>query len=431
MTNDVGNHDLPAILGGTPAVGISAPELAAACAWPHLGEEELSAIRRLFDDRNISTHGVIGELEAAYCELSGRRHGVAHCNGTTALMAAFWSLDLQPGDRVLVTSAAFWASVVPMMWLGLVPVFCETDPLTLSIDLTDAREKWTPQVKAMVIVPLWGVPPNYDALLDFAVEKNLRVVEDASHAHGATYRGKPCGSFGDVSVFSLQGDKLAPAGEGGILLTDDEVIRERVICLGDITRILRLDSPARRFAATSFGIKSRIAPVSAAIGLCQLRKLEQTNRIRAANLEPISRTFAKFGFDPFPDHADTRRVYFEYLVRWQQGPLDAAGWQRALAAEGCEVGTPRYPLLHQQPFFTEGQFQNILRLDESRLPDFSGVQLPRTEAFNGTLLKLPVFTCLAAEIVAAYQAAICKVGSNAERIAAFITRDKDCNIAPF
>lgn len=420
MSDPNGMTNTPAILGGTPAVKFSAGELAAATAWPDLGDEELAAIQRLFADRNISTHPVIGELEAAYCQVTGRRHAVAHCNGTSALLAAFWGLNLQPGDRIFVTSAAFWASVLPMMWLGLVPVFCETDPATLSLDLADMREKWTPAVKAMVIVPLWGVPPNYDVLLDFAAEKDLRVVEDASHAHGATFRGKPCGSFGDVSVFSLQGDKLAPAGEGGVLLTDDDDIRERVLCLGDITRIYQLDSPARRFAATSFGIKTRIAPVSAAIGICQLRKLPAANRVRVENLEPLSATLAEFGFETY---ADPGRTYFEYLVKCPTGPLDAAGWRAALAAEGCQVDTPRYPLLHQQPFFTEGRFREILRLDPAQTPDYANVRLPRTEAFNGTLLKLPVFTRSVPEIIAAYQAAVRKVGSHQRRIAEIISAD--------
>ncbi len=422
-------NEIPSILGGQPAVNFTEPEIAAARAWPDLGDEELDAIRRLFLDRNISTHPVIGELESAYQDLTGRRHAIAHCNGTSALMAAFWSLDLQPGDGVFVTSAAFWASVLPMMWLGLVPVFCETDPATLSLDLADMRVKWRPGIKAMVVVPLWGVPPDYEALLDFAAEKHLRVVEDASHAHGATYQGKPCGSFGDVSVFSLQGDKLAPAGEGGVLLTDDEKIRERVICLGDITRILPLESPARRFAATSFGIKTRIAPVSAAIAICQLRKLEPNNRIRAGNHEPLSVTLAEHGFETWRNPAGTSRVYFECLVGCPDGPLSAEGWRQALQAEGCQVEAPRYPLLHQQPFFTEGQFANILRLDENQTPDYGSVHLPRTEAFNGTLLKLPVFTRPAPDMIAAYQTAVRKVGASQEQIAASLATKGACDLS--
>lgn len=415
----------PALLGGESAVRFSENEMTTALAWPNLGEEEITAIRRVFADHNISTHPVIGELEEAYAAFAGRKHAVAHCNGTTALMAAFWSLGLEPGDRVFVPSATFWASVLPMMWMGLVPIFCETEGKRLGLDIADMREKWDLRVKAMVIVPLWGVPPHYDALLDFAAEKNLRVIEDASHAHGATYRGKPCGSFGDVSVFSLQGDKLAPAGEGGVFLTNDDALRERAICLGDITRIFRLDSPARRFAATSFGIKTRIAPVSAAIGLCQLRKLPGNNRVRRENLEKLSAALAEYGFEVYADPPHAERVFFEFLVRWKEAPLDVEGWRTALAAEGCPAMRPRYPLLHEQPFFNEGVFREVLRLPDEEMPDYSAVTLPRTAEMNSRLLKLPSFPNLAPEIVDACVRAIHKVGRQQREIASFSKGNPD------
>src|SRR4030095_10578728 len=101
----------------------------------------------------------------------------------------------------------------------------------------------------MVVCHLWGMPSKMTELLELARRHQLKVVEDASHAQGATWRGKPCGTLGDVSIFSLQTSKLAPAGEGGMLLTDDEAIHERAICLGDIMRIIELESPNRRVAA--------------------------------------------------------------------------------------------------------------------------------------------------------------------------------------
>ncbi|MFK7912004.1 MAG: DegT/DnrJ/EryC1/StrS family aminotransferase [Akkermansiaceae bacterium] len=410
--------DKPAILGGEPTVTCSEEEFEKANAWPILGNDELDAINQLFHDGNISTHPIIGELEQGYCELAERKYGVAHCNGTTALMAAFWSLNLEPGDRVFVPSATFWASVLPMMWMGLVPVFCETEPDQLGLDIEDMRAKWTPDVKAMVIVPLWGMPSNYSTLMDFAAEKNLRIIEDASHAHGARYRGRPCGSFGDVSVFSLQGDKLAPAGEGGVLLTDDDEIHERVLCLGDITRIYQLDSPARRFAATSFGIKTRIAPVSAAIGLCQLNKLQKANAVRKENMVAVSSALEIYGFETYMDTEHTERTYFEFLVRCDESSLDAGGWMQALRAEGCSVDLPRYPLLHQQPFFSEETYKKVLRLPDDQVPDYSEVTLPKTQSLNEQMLKLPSFPNAAPDVLASYINAIHEVGENSDSIAA-------------
>jgi perosamine synthetase len=412
--------DKPAILGGKPSVAQDAESFRQSQRWPVLGTQELGAIERLFQDANISTHPVIRELESAYAAFSGREHALAHNNGTSALWAAYWSLGLEPGDKVLVPTATFWASVLPMMWLGLVPVFCESDGATLGMDLADMESKLDRRTKAMVIVPLWGFPCDYDALLGFAARHDLRVIEDASHAHGATWKGRPCGSFGDVSVFSLQGDKLAPAGEGGVFLTNDRALWERAQLLGDITRIVELPTADRRFAATSFGLKTRIAPVSAAIGIEQLKKLGAHNEIRKTNLAPLSRALSRFGFETYADDAQRCRVYFEFLVRHLDGPLDVEGWREALVAEGCQAGRPRYPLLHQQPFFREGRFAEILRLPDScPLPDYSSVHLPRTQALNDSLLKLPHFPNPAQELVSAYLDAIEKIGEHQEEIAAF------------
>lgn len=408
----------PAILGGNPEVRISEEKFAKSQSWPHLGEDELGAIARLFGDGNISTHPVIRDLEAVYASFAGRTHALAHNNGTSALLAAYWALGLKPGDKVLVPSATFWASVVPMMWLGLVPVFCETDGSTLGLDLDDARQRLDERTRAMVLVPLWGIPCDYDAQLAFAKAHGLRVIEDASHAHGATWKGKPCGSFGDVSVFSLQGDKLAPAGEGGVFLTDDKALWERANLLGDITRIWELPGPDRRFAATSFGIKTRIAPVSATIGIEQLRKLPRTNAIRKANLAPLAQALERHGFETWSDTPDRTRVYFEFLVRHVDGPLDVEGWREALRAEGCQVGRPRYPLLHQQPLFTEGAFEQILRpAPDDPPPRYLPQDLPRTQALNDSLLKLPHFPNEAPDLAQAYARAIEKVGAHQEEIA--------------
>ena len=408
----------PAILGGDPEIQISDADFAQTQRWPNLGETELGAVARLFRDGNISTHPVIRELEFAYSSFAERTHALAHNNGTSALMAAYWALDLQPGDKVLVPSATFWASVVPMLWLGLVPVFCETDGATLGLDLEDARQRLCERTRAMVLVPLWGVPCDYDAQLAFAAEHDLMVIEDASHAHGAVWKGKPCGSFGDVSVLSLQGDKLAPAGEGGIFLTNDSALWERAQLLGDITRIWELPNQDRRFAATSFGIKTRIAPVSAAIGIEQLRKLPNTNAVRRSNLAPIAKALDRNGFETWSDTTDRKRVYFEFLVRHLGGPLDVEGWRLALLAEGCQVGRPRYPLLHQQPLFTEGVFNQILRSStDAPSIQYSPQDLPRTQALNACLLKLPHFPNEASELAEAYARAIDKVGENQEKIA--------------
>jgi perosamine synthetase len=287
-----------------------------------------------------------------------------------------------------------------------VPVFCESEPVTLGLDPADMRRKITPRTKAAVIVHLWGLPCQVAEIERVCADHDLRLIEDASHAHGAVYHGRPCGTLGDISVFSLQGDKLAPAGEGGIFLTDNADYLERATCLGDITRIIEQDSPARRFAATSMGIKTRIAPLSAALGRVSLRQLAKHNPIRNDNHRWLSERLEPLGFDCLLPAAGVERVYFEFLIRHRDPGFDTTELMARLQALGCQVRAPRYPLLHEQPFFREGRVAEIGRYPAGTvLPDYAHLTLPQTEAENHRMLKLPTFCHPARELLEQYAAA--------------------------
>ncbi|MEN3371188.1 MAG: perosamine synthetase [Verrucomicrobiota bacterium] len=363
-----------------------------ATRWPVFDREAEDAVLEILRDGNVSTHPVIRELEHDYVAFTGRRHALAHNNGTSALLAAFHALDLQPGDEILVPTATFWASVLPMVWCGLVPIFCESETGTLGIDPEEIRRKITSRTKAVVIVHLWGLPCKVDEIRRVCEEFDLRIIEDASHAHGAASHGRPCGALGDISVFSLQGDKLAPAGEGGIFLTDNSDYWERAICLGDITRIIELPGPSMRFAATSMGIKTRIAPMSAALGRVSLRKLPEFNRVRNQNHRWLSEHLERLGFDCFFPPPGIERVYFEFLIRHRDPAFDTARFLEILQDLGCQVRVPRYPLLHEQPFFRENHIATIGRYPaDVRLPDYAQIEFPKTDHENRRMIKLPNF----------------------------------------
>ena len=408
--------NLPAILGGSRAVTADHDQ---ATQWPRLDERDESAVLRVLRDGNLSTHPVIRELEADYAALAGVPHALAHANGTAALHAAFFALDLEPGDEVLVPSATFWASVLPIVWMGAIPVFCESEPERLGIDPADMERKVTSRTRALVVAHLWGLPAKMSGIRALADRHGLAVVEDASHAHGARWRGQPCGSLGDVAVLSLQGHKLAPAGEGGVLLCRSSELFERAVLFGDVTRIIELESPARRFAGTSFGVKTRIAPLSAALGRSQLARLEERNAERNIGIVHLSNKLEALGIHTFLAPAHVERTYFEFIVRCEPErtglplPLLAA----ALHAEGCEASSPRYPLVHQQPFFTEGHFARIARLPEGTpVPNYDPHDLPATCSGREVLLKLPTFTRPGAEILDQYAEAFGKVLGHAEAI---------------
>jgi len=411
------SDQLPAILGGARAVTSDGAE---ANRWPEITVEEETAILQVLRDGDLSLHPVTRALEDDYRQYFGVRHTLAHCNGTAALLAAFFAIDLQPGDEVLVPSATHWASVVPMLWVGAIPVFCESELERLGLDAADAEKRITGRTRAIVVCHLWGMPSKMTELLDLARRHNLKVIEDASHAQGATWRGRQCGTLGDVSVFSLQTSKLAPAGEGGMLLTDDEEIYERAICLGDIMRIIELETPNRRLAATSFGLKTRMAPLSAAVARAQLAHLAERNAKRNDNLGFLSVELEKLGFKTFLPPAHIKRVYFEYLIRCPDDlPISVERLIEVLRAEGCEVDHPRYPLLHQQPLFTEGLFATIGALagrTDLTLPKYLPNALPRTERENERLIKLPSFPFAERPLLEQYVDAFQKVMGYASRI---------------
>lgn len=410
----------PAILGGEKAVTL---EQAEANRYPIITGEDEEAVLEVLRDGQLSTHSVTRELENDYRKRFGVRHALAHCNGTSALMASFFGLNLQPGDEVIVPSATFWASVVPMLWVGAIPVFAESEPERLGLDPQDVESKITPRTKALVVVHLFGMPSKMTELFEIARKYDLKIIEDASHAHGAVWRDQACGTLGDVSVFSLQTDKLAPAGEGGILLTDDDEIYERAVCLGDMARMLELPTSTRRLAATTFGMKTRMASLSAAVGRTQLKRLDERNQRRSENLVYLSEKLERLGFHTFlpPEHVS--RVYFEFLIRYntETGGMPTNILIEALQVEGCDVSAPRYPLLHQQPFFTEGLWASVARLpDSTKLPVYKADALPQIEAENQKLIKLPVFPSARQDLLDQYALAFEKVLHHAGEIAAKI-----------
>lgn len=410
----------PAILGGSKAITLNETE---ANRHPVITAEDETAVLKVLRSGQLSSHPVTSELENDYREMFAARRALAHCNGTAALLASFFALNLQPGDEVIVPSATFWASVVPMLWMGAIPVFAESETERLGLDPKDVERKITGRTRAIVVVHLFGMPSKMTKLLEIAGRYNLKIVEDASHAHGAVWRGRKCGTLGDVSVFSLQTNKLAPAGEGGMLLTNDDEIYERAVCLGDMLRIGELETHARRYAATTFGIKTRMAALSAAVARVQLKHLEERNKRRNDNLLYLSERLERLGFQTFlpPEHIS--RVYFEYVIRYKnkRGGMPANILIEALKAEGCSASFPRYPLLHQQPIFTEGLFAKIARLTERNVqsqPIYKPNALPGIEAANQELIKLPTFPCADHALLDQYALAFEKVLENAEEITA-------------
>ena len=413
----------PAVLGGPPAVTFDQTE---ALRWPIIGPEDEAAVLRVVRSGQISISDETAALEEDYKKWLGVKHAVAHCNGTSAIHAALHAFDIGPGDEVIVPSATWWASVMPVLHLGGIPVFAETENECIGLDPADVEKKITPRTKAIVVVHLFGMPSKMNELIALAKKHNLRILEDASHAHGATYHGKPVGTLTDAAVFSMQANKLVPSAEGGMFLTNDQEMWEKVIRFGHYERLLTLQSPNKRFAATGFGYKFRMSPLSAAVARVQLKRLADRNRVRNDNCIYLSRRLEEISqgaIQTFLAPPNVERVYFEFLVRVDESRtgVPLRDMARALQAEGAQVGAPRYPLLHQQPMFTDpsAPWARLARISAESgraLPIYDPGALPRTASGNASLLKLPSFPRAERRLLDQYAKAFEKVLSHAQEL---------------
>jgi perosamine synthetase len=462
-----GSAARPAILGGTPAVTTSPAAHDAANLWPIITPDDEAAVLRVLRSGELSSghlpramggypcpHPEVLALECEFAEwMGGERVGLgvmdvgdlvpqmagkgfrvapgvlAHNNGTSSILAGLHALGIGPGDEVIVPSTTWWSSVLTILHVGAVPVFAETDEQTLGLDPVDVERRVTRRTRAVIVTHLFGIPAKVQELRDVCDRHGLRLMEDASHAHGATYHDKPIGLLGDIAAFSLQVNKLLPSAEGGLLVSKDPELILNAARFGHYERLVPLkaiDHPYARFAATGFGYKFRMSPLSAALARTQLRSLTARNAIRNANCVYLSKKLAKLGIQTFmsgdPGLEQTQRVYFEFLVRYDATAHDGVPTKaiaKALQAEGCQVSAPRYPLLHQQPVFTEGEWLKLARLehDESaRSRVYDPADLARTTAGNGTLIKLPSFPSADKALLDQYADAFEKVLAQARHL---------------
>ncbi len=268
--------------------------------WPQYGPDEISAVAAVLRSGKVNywTGSVARDFEKAYADYVGVKHAIAVANGTVALDLAWIALGIGRGDEVVVTSRTFLASVSSIVLAGATPVFADIDPDSQNISPETIRAVLSPRTKAILCVHLAGWPCDMDGILTLARDRGLNVIEDCAQAHGARYRGKPVGSFGDVAAFSFCQDKImSTGGEGGLVTCNDDVLWSRMWSFKDHGKSFeavyqRPHAPGFRWLHESFGTNWRITEMQAAIGLAQLRKLDDWVAKRRANMQAL---FAEIG----------------------------------------------------------------------------------------------------------------------------------------
>ncbi len=240
-------------------------------AEPCLGEEEVNNVIKAVKSGWISSKGeFIEEFERGFASYCGVKYGVATSNGTAALHLALKALGVQKGDEIIIPTLTFIATANAVTYCNAKPVFVDSHPEYWCIDPKKIEEKITKNTKAIIAVHLYGHPCDMDWIRDLAEDHGLYIIEDAAEAHGAEYKGRKIGSLGDISCFSFYGNKIITTGEGGMCLTNDDELAERMKILRDHGM-----NPNRKYWHDVIGFNYRMTNLQAAIGVAQLKKLDR------------------------------------------------------------------------------------------------------------------------------------------------------------
>jgi dTDP-4-amino-4,6-dideoxygalactose transaminase len=291
--------------------------------WPCFGPDEVEAVARVVQSGKVNYWtGDEGRLfETEFAAFTGSRHAVALANGTVALELALYALGVGPGDEVVVASRTFIASASCVVMRGATPVMADVDGDSQNITADTVLAALTPRTRAIMAVHLAGWPCDMDPILELARGRGLSVIEDCAQAHGATYKGRPVGSMGDVNAFSFCQDKImTTGGEGGLLTTNNADVWARAWAFKDHGKSYdavyhRTHPQGFRWLHESFGTNWRLTEMQSALGRVLLRKLphmlEKRRRLAAILTERFSAMPALRVTIPPPE---IRHSYYKYYV---------------------------------------------------------------------------------------------------------------------
>ena len=297
----------------------------------------------------VSSEGpFVRRFEKAFAAKVSRADGVAVANGTCALDVAVKALKIGEGDEVIIPTFTIISCAAAVVRAGATPVVVDCDPVTWNMTAEAIEQRITPRTKAIMVVHIYGLPVDMDPILDLARRHGLKIIEDAAEMHGQTYKGKPCGSFGDISIFSFYPNKHVTTGEGGMVLSDDPELLERSRSLRNLCFI-----EEQRFVHHELGWNYRMSNLQAALGLAQVEQLDDVvSRKRAIGAAYEERLGDLDCFDRAPrstNYADNIYWVFGLVVR------PAAKKTRAeivSALSSRKIGTrPFFWPMHRQPVF--------------------------------------------------------------------------------
>lgn len=316
---------------------------------PLLNGNEKKYLCECIDTGWISSEGpFVKDFEKKFSGRINRKYGIAVSSGTAALEVAAQAIGICEGDEVIMPTFTIISCAIAVTKLGAIPVLVDSNIYTWNMNVDEIEAKITARTKAIIMVHLYGLPAEVDKILELARKYNLKIIEDAAEMHGQTYYGKPCGSFGDISIFSFYPNKHITTGEGGMVVTDNEELAERCRLIRNLC--FRKDV---RYIHDEISDNYRFTNLQAAVGLAQLERLDEfvikkremgkyyTKNLKSIDglILPIERT----------EYADN--IYWVYgLVLQKDIQVDNKTVQKLLAEEGVASRT-FFWCMHEQPVF--------------------------------------------------------------------------------
>lgn len=332
---------------------------------PLLNGNEKKYLSECIDTGWISSEGpFIRQFEEAFCQKTGRRHGIAVCNGTAALEMAVEALGIGKGDEVIMPAFTIISCASAVIKMGAVPVLVDSELDTWNMDVSQIEAKITPKTKAIMVVHIYGLPVDMDPVLDLAKKHGLKIIEDAAEAHGQTYKGRPCGSFGDVSTFSFYPNKLITTGEGGMVMVNDDRLAERCRSLRNLCFM-----PQKRFVHEALGWNMRMTNIQAALGLAQVERWDESvarKRQIGALYTSLLKDMPGFALPPANTaYADNIYWVFGLLSRHKNAEtcMKQLG-ERGIGTRPFFYPMHRQPVLQKMGLFAGERYPNAERMAE-------------------------------------------------------------------
>lgn len=348
-----------AIHGGSKVVTRQSPGFG---TWPIVTEEDERAVLDVLHARSMSGTDITFELEQEYAQWEGSEFALACNNGTSAIHCAMYGLGIGRGDEVITPTWTFWATHTQLLNLGATPVFCDLDPRTLCPDPADVERRITDKTAAIIVVHIGGCAANMDAFMDISARHGIPVLEDYSHSHASTWKGRKVGSIAQVGAASIMSGKPLATGEGGMMNTNDRDIYERAVMFGhgDHVKFVQNQEYKRLGGPPWGGYKYRMHQMTSAMARVQLRHFDE---YRAPGVRNMERFFGQVCSVPgvgcnYALHDPDVTTGASY---WQMLILDDEIVQRvpnsvlaqAIRAEGAPASAGGYFCHHLHPFWNE------------------------------------------------------------------------------